>query len=148
MPNAPNSNFFFLNTEGRWPGFVRAGLELCPDGALELASLPSISAPLPDGVGTAPVPNGPAGIAIDSTGTIYFSDPADDCVRRVLGCDGSVSRTPCIGGPHGPTGLRTPRGLFISSARPSLFVADSGNHRLKIFDLVSFQLSEIWGQSN
>jgi phage tail-like protein len=148
MPNAPNSNFYFLNTEGLWPGFVLSGLELCPDGAVQLASLPSLSATLPGAVSTAPVPDGPAGIAIDSTGTIYFSDPEGNCVRRILGCDGSASLTPCMGGSADPTGFRTPRGLFVSPVRSSLFIADSGNHRLQVFDLESFQLSEIWGQSN
>jgi phage tail-like protein len=148
MANAPNSNFLYLNTEGRWPNFLMSGLELCSDGALQLASLPSLTAPLPSTVSSAPAPEGPAGIAIDSTGTIYFSDPGGNCVRRILGCDGTVTPAPCMGGSFGPTGFRTPRGLLVSAVRSSLFVADSGNHRLQVFDLDSFQLSEIWGQSN
>lgn len=147
MSDGANSNFYFLNTEGRWPGFEWSGLELCPDGALQLASLPAISTPLP-AVSTAPTPDGPSGIAIDSGGTIYFSDPEANCVRRILGCDGTVSKVPCIGRSHGPTGFHTPRGLLVSPVRPALFVVDSGNHRIQLFDLDTFQLVEIWGQNN
>jgi len=148
MSDGHNSNYFFLNTEGRWPGFEWCGLELCADGSLQLASLPLISAPLPSAVTAAPVPDGPAGLAMDSAGTLYFSDPAGNCIRRILGCDSSVVPVPCMGGSHGSTGFRSPRGLLVSAARSSLFVADSGNHRIQIFDLDSFQLVGIWGREN
>jgi len=148
MANTSKNNYFFLNTEGRWPGFQRSGLELCPDGSLRLATVPLLKGTLPDAVKTAPVPNGPAGLAIDSGGTIYFSDPAGNCIRRILGCDGSVVLAPCMGGSRGVTGFNSPRGLLISPIRSSLFVVDSGNHRIQVFDLDTFQLVEIWGQTN
>jgi phage tail-like protein len=148
MSDASKNNYLFLNTEGRWPGFAWSGLELCMDGSLRLASLPLLAGTLPDAVKTAADPVGPAGLAIDSGGTIYFSDPAGTCIRRMLGCDGSVVLAPCMRGSHSVAGLNTPRGLLISAARSSLFIADSGNHCIQVFDLDTFQLAEIWGQTN
>ena len=149
MPDLSDKNYFFLNREGRWPDFQWSGLELKKDGSLELCSVPVLTTTLPDAVKNAPTPDGPAGIAVDGTGTVYFSDPEGNCVRRILGCDGNIVSIPCMGGAGGgPTALNMPRGLFISPLRSSLFVADSGNHRIVVFDLETFQLMEIWGQSS
>lgn len=147
MTEISKDNFFFLNREGRWPGFERIGLEVDNDSTLQLASLPRASSPVPDAVKTAPIPNGPAGLALDVAGNLFFSDPDEDRVRRILSCDKSVGFAPCIGGATGDsTGFHTPRGLLIPPKRSSLFVVDSGNHCIKIFDLETFQLAEIWGQ--
>jgi phage tail-like protein len=147
MHNASKNNYFFLNREGRWPRFHRSGIEVRADGALQLISLPLNSgAPL----GAAPpAPEGPAGIAVDITGTLYFTDPDSNRVMRIDGCDGNVAPAPCMGGMSGqPAQFRVPRGLFIPSRRRTLMVADSGNHRIQIFDLDTSQLVEIWGQAN
>ncbi len=147
MAETNNNNYFFLNREGRWPGFKRSGLELRDDGALQLFALPSFSGMLADSVKSAPAPDGPAGLALDPTGTLYFSDPDDNRVQRILGCDKNVCVTPCMGGMSGqPTSFREPRGLLIPPTRSSLLVVDSGNHRIQIFDLDTFQLAAIWGQ--
>ena len=149
MRDPDKNNFLFLNREGRWPQFQWRGLELRDDGALQLATVPLFPGRLPDAVRMAPVPDGPAGIAFDSVGTLYFSDPAGNRVMRIDGCDGNIARTPCIGGTDGqPTQFQTPRGLLIPPNRHSLFVADSGNHRIQIFDLDTYQLVAIWGQTN
>jgi phage tail-like protein len=149
MTEISKDNFFYLNREGRWPGFRMSGLELRKDGVLHLSSLPLFAGTLPDAVKSAPVPDGPAGLAIDATGTVYFSDPDNNRVRRILGCDGSVRAVPCMGGAgDGPARLNAPRGLLIPRSRNALFVADSGNNRIQIFALDTFELLEIWGQSN
>jgi len=138
-------NFLFLNVDGKWPNFNRKGLELRPDGALQLNSLPLLTSP-PE---TASIPNGPSGIAVDADGTIYFSDPTHDRILKIDGCDGSLSSVPCVGRKGSePTQLNAPRGLLIPDFRHSLFVADSGNHRVQIFDLDSGQLGGIWGQAS
>ena len=148
MAEVNHNNYFFLNREGTWPGFQTAGLELCEDGSLQLCSLPLLSGSLPDAVKAAPVPDGPAGLAIDATGTIYFSGPDNDRIERILSCDGAMAPLPCVGG-TGSQVMRfnTPRGLLIPKTRPCIFVCDSDNHRIQIFDLNNFQLVEIWGQS-
>ena len=149
MTEISKDNFYYLNREGRWPGFKMSGLELRNDGVLHLASLPLFAGTLPDSVKSAPVPDGPAGLAIDAGGTLYFSDPDGNRVRRIVGCDDSVSAVPCMGGAtQGATGLNTPRGLLIPPHRQALFVADSANNRIQIFDLATFELVEIWGQPN
>jgi len=149
MTDTDKNNYRFLNVEGRWPGFQWSGLEIAPEGSLSLASVPLLKGTLSEDVKSAPVPDGPAGLAVDSGGTIYFSNPDANRIRRILGCDGSMVDAPCMGGVNGGiTGFDTPRGLLISRARPALFVADSGHHRIRVFDLESFQLVEIWGQTS
>ncbi len=147
MQDRNSNNFFFLNREGRWPGFQWNGLELRGDGVLELATVPLFSGSLPDSLKTAPVPDGPTGLAIDSYGSIYFSDPVSNRVMRIDGCDGSSGPLPCIGGKGTQlTRFSAPRGLLVPRHRQALFVVDSGNHRIQIFDLATFELVEVWGQ--
>jgi phage tail-like protein len=140
------NNFYYLNREGRWPDFQWKGLELRHDGALQLHTLPCLDGELPTELSTVQTPDGPAGIAVGIDGTIYFSDPAAQRVLRIDGCDGELTVVPCIGGEgSAPTQFHTPRGLLILKHRRSLFVADSGNHRIQIFDPASCQLLEMWG---
>lgn len=149
MPEISKNNFFFLNRDSDWPGFKKSGIELREDGALQLSSLPRALSALPDAVKSASVPSGPAGLAIDATGTLFFTDPDSNKVSRILSCDSSVCPAPCMGGNNGgPTGLNAPRGLVLPPTRQSLFVMDSGNHCIKIFTLDTFQLAGIWGQPN
>jgi hypothetical protein len=144
MHDRDKNNYFFLNREGRWPGFQREGLELGKDGALRLSSLPSFSGTLADSLKTAPAPDGPAGLAIDRYGAIYFSDPDHDRVWCIDACDGAAAPLPCLGGSGaGDAQLSHPRGLLVPHGRNSLFVVDSGNHRIQVFDLGSLELVQI-----
>ena len=149
MQDQNKNNYFFLNREGRWPGFTWDGLELGKDGELRLASLPLFSGTLPDTLRTAPSPAGPAGLAIDCYGAVYFSDPDNNRVWRMNACDDSSAPLPCLGGSGAQaTQFSAPRGLLVPHDRQSLFVVDSGNHRIQIFDLKTLQLIQIWGQAN
>jgi phage tail-like protein len=135
-------NFLYLN-RNRWSDFQWDGLEVRNDGALQLSSLPLFDGELPK---VSNDPDGPAGIVVASDGTIYLSDPANDRILRI-GCNEIVTPVPCIGGKGGaPVQLDTPRGLFIPKYRSSLFVADSENNRIQVFDLASGQLVDIWGE--
>ncbi len=67
-----------------WPGFQWEGLELREDGALQLFSLPLLEDILPERVPSLPAPDGPAGIAVDDFGTIYFRDPNAHRVLRII----------------------------------------------------------------
>jgi DNA-binding beta-propeller fold protein YncE len=146
--NETRANFLNLNADNRWPRFHWQGLELRPDGALELGSLPALEGDLPEGLAGLAAPDGPAGLAIDAAGTIYFSVPSEHKVLRRDGCDSSVTPLPCAGGEgDGPTQFKTPRGLLVMKHRSALLVADSGHHRVQVFDLASGQLTAIWGQS-
>ncbi|HKP85832.1 MAG TPA: phage tail protein, partial [Blastocatellia bacterium] len=145
--NADNkANFSYLG-DGGWAAFRWQGLEQIEDGSLRLHQLPLFESELPEGLADAAPPDGPAGIAVDSDGTIYFSDPSADRIRKVEGCFGEGSNVACIGGRgSAPSQFNSPRGLLIAKHRRSLFVADSGNHRVQVFDLRSLELVDIWGQ--
>jgi phage tail-like protein len=142
-----NTNFRYLNRDGVWPGFKRSGLELLSDGSVALYSLPILEGDLPQELESLAAPEFPGGIAVDADGTIYYTDPDGDRVRRIGGCTGLVEPVPCVGGHgHAPGQFDQPGGLFIPNYRRSLFVTDGGNHRVQVFDLSSMQLVDIWGQ--
>jgi phage tail-like protein len=140
------TNFSYLNRDGEWPDFHRSGLELLDDGSLQLYSVPLLEGELPAALEDAEAPSGPSGIAVAQDGTIFYTDPDNDRIFRIDGCDASIQVVRCIGSRLEPVGLNTPRGLLIPKYRPALFVADSNNNRLQIFDLSSLQLVDIWGQ--
>lgn len=143
------TNFTYLNRDNRWPAFQWEGLELRSDGALQLFSVPLLEGDLPSEIENLAAPSGPAGIAVDIDGTIYYSDPDAHRLLKIDGCDSKLGSVPCIGGKDGkPTQLNMPRGLLIPPHRRSLFVADSGNHRIQILDIASLQLVDIWGQAD
>ncbi len=134
----------YLNRENRWLDFERSGLEL-RDGELRLASLPLFETTRIEELGNLPVPDGPAGLAVGDDGTIYFSDPLQHRVLRINPCNGETCAMPCLGGmgPQ-PGSFQTPRGLLFDAIRQALFVADSGNNRIQIFNVDTFQLLDIW----
>lgn len=141
--------FLYLNRDNRWRDFQWVGLDLRPDGALRLRSLPLLQGSLPDGIAGWHAPTAPSGITVGPHGDIYMSDTSDHRLLKFDGCDGSHQAVPCIGGEgDGPGRLRYPRGVLFHPLRRQLFVADSGNHRIEIFDPESYQLADIWGQSD
>ncbi|MFF7991977.1 RICIN domain-containing protein [Kitasatospora xanthocidica] len=81
--------------------------------------------------------NRPFGIAVDSTGTLYFADRDNHRVRKVT-TDGRISTvagtgTAGFGGDNGPAGkaqLNYPRGVVVDSAG-ILYIADGDNHRVR-----------------
>ena len=141
-------NFRFLNVDGRWPAFNLDGLELGADGTLQLQTVPLLEgAELIDDSITSGQCH-PAGIAVARDGAIYFSDPEGQRVLRIDPCDGAIGVVPCMGGEGPlPRQFNLPRGLLIPGYRDSLFVVDSGNNRIQVFDLTSNQLVDIWGDS-
>ncbi|HZI47361.1 MAG TPA: phage tail protein I, partial [Pyrinomonadaceae bacterium] len=136
--------FLYLNRDNWWSGFRWRGLEIRRDGALQLCSLPRFEGdPLPRFI-----PDGPAGIARDEDGNIYISDPLNHRLLKI-GCDGLLTPVGCVGEEGWlPAQLHTPRGLFIPKYRKTIFVADSANHRVQLFDLASGQPVDSLGQPN
>jgi phage tail-like protein len=142
-----STNFSYLNRDGEWPGFHRTGIELLDDGVLSLYRLPLLEGALPNEIESASAQDGPSGIAAAPDGTVFYSDSLNNRILRIDWCDKSIKTVSCIGGEGAyPVQLNGPRGLFIPKHRNSLFVADSANNRIQVFDLDSLRLADIWGQ--
>jgi phage tail-like protein len=136
--------FRYLNDDGVWPRFHWSGLALGSDGALRLAGLPAFEGSLPAGLDALAAVQPAGGVAIDADGSVYFSDPASGMVYEIEGCFGAIDAAPCIGGQGAAaTQFDAPAGLVIAPRRRALYVADSGNHRVQIFDLASMALAEV-----
>jgi hypothetical protein len=81
--------------------------------------------------------NRPYGIAVDSTGTLYFSDYNNHRVRKIT-IDGKISTVAGNGaaayaGDNGPAvsaQLNCPREVAVDSAG-AVYIADAGNHRVR-----------------
>ncbi|GGN58746.1 hypothetical protein GCM10010112_12770 [Actinoplanes lobatus] len=113
------STHLYTNRDDRWPDFTLNGLEI-GGGRLRLARLPVLDGPQPAG----PVnPDRPAGLAIAADGTVFFTE------------DGQVAGLPCAAG----TGA-----LLVHPERNALFAADTGNRRLRLFQLGTGQLVDVW----
>ena len=146
--NRNDKNLTWLNRGGRWRGHHWAGLEIGVSGALELLPLPLGNPADSNLLSGLPVPDGPAGVAMDALGGIYISDPTNNRVLIIDGCDGAQRTIPCFGGHgKGPGRLDKPRGLIWSRARQALLVVDSGNDRIQVFDPARGQVLEIWSSA-
>ncbi|MFE2970402.1 RICIN domain-containing protein [Streptomyces sp. NPDC059340] len=81
--------------------------------------------------------NRPYGIAVDSTGTLYFSDHVNHRVRKIT-TDGKISTVAGTGvagsqGDNGPAvsaQLNYPREVAVDSAG-AVYIADTNNHRIR-----------------
>ena len=146
--NPNDHNFSWLNREGRWDGHHWIGLQRDTGGALQLGAVPRFTGDSADVIAALPAPRGPAGVAADVDGSVFFADPDGGCVWRINACDASVGPVPCVGRSGvEPAALNQPRGLLLPARRRALLVADSGNDRLLVFDSATSQLTEVWGRS-
>lgn len=145
-----DAGFLYLNRDGRWLDFERRGLELAEgDGALTLASAPRLLGEKLESPADAQTSDGLGGVAVGPDGAVYFSVSARNRISKIDACDHVASPASCIGGAgtH-PTQFLKPRGLMFHTQRQALFAADSGNHRIQIFAADSFQLVDIWGETD
>jgi sugar lactone lactonase YvrE len=93
----------------------------------------------------------PAGLAVDGSGNVFFSDNGDNRVRRVNagGIISTVAGTGAagFGGDGGPATaalLNHPAGLALDSMG-NLYIADNGNNRVRRVDAVQATISTAAG---
>lgn len=146
MTRRDQTNFFYLNREGRWKDVKKSNLQVHDDGSLRLESLPQLSGDMPEGLDDLPAPDGPAGVAIGEDNTVYYSDPDGHQLFLIDPCNGSLRAVPCLNaGDDEHKTLCEPRGLCMLPARRALVIADSGNHRLVLLDPYRYRIRDIWG---
>jgi phage tail-like protein len=141
-------NFRYLNREGKWLDFHWRGLEVTPQGELQLLASPrladQVGAPAAAAAGGAP--HVPGGIAVDETGRVFYSVPGENRIVVVGGCEPAQRSLEGLTEGAGLGALSAPRGLLVLSQPERLVVADSGNDRLLFFDLREFDVREVWGE--
>src|SRR5579875_2943671 len=96
--------------------------------------------------------NEPYGIALDKAGNLYIADRHNHCVRRVdaaghittFAGDGTAG----FGGDGGPAAaarMVEPNGLALDPACTRLFIADVGDHRVRVVDLATGTIATFAG---
>ncbi|MDB4881871.1 MAG: Phage tail protein [Gemmatimonadetes bacterium] len=137
--------FRYLGLEHGWPRFELSGLQIGDEGELSLARVPSLTDTLADPIPPVPGLDGPLGVGVDDCGNLYVADPAKHIIIRIDGCDGSSAPFGCMTRRGSEPGqLDAPRGVLVGP-RGALYVADSGNRRVQIFDLATGQLRGMLG---
>src|SRR5688572_3808844 len=99
--------------------------------------------------------NYPAGLAVDGVGNLYISDTNHHRIRRVDGGTGLITTIAGTGtagysGDNGPASsaqLNNPGGLsyVFASTTSYLYLADTGNHRIRRIDLGTGVISCVAG---
>jgi phage tail-like protein len=149
MSNNGNNNFIFLNRDNQWPDFKLNGLEIRDDGALQLYTVPLFEGTLPEELENLNAPEAPAGIAVGPDKTAYVTIPSENALFRFNSCSSSLEQIISFcSDAEQSLQFKNPRGLLYHPLRKALFVADSDNHRILVFDIQTFQLADIWGQAN
>jgi phage tail-like protein len=138
-------NFRYLNREGKWLDFHWRGLEVSPAGALRLLSSPRLLGSSSSGSTTGTPPCAPGGVAVDESGRVFYSLPGQNRIIVNGGCSADETALSCLTEPIGIGQLKTPRGLLLLARAGRLVVVDSGHGRLLFYDLVDFELREVWG---
>ena len=101
---------------------------------------------------TAALLRDPVGVAVDSAGDIYIADPTSDRVRRVDSKTGVISTVAGTGqagyfgdgGPAAAAVLYNPKAVALDAAG-DLFIADSGNNRVRRVDAKTGVITTVAG---
>ncbi len=91
------------------------------------------------GSATAAELNTPSGIVADSLGNVFIADSGNGRVRRIAAADGTITTIAGSGvagfsgdgGPAVAAAMRAPGALAIDNSSGALYIADSGNHRVR-----------------
>ncbi len=96
--------------------------------------------------------NSPSGVALDGAGNLYIADTGNNVVRKVIASTGMITTVAgnpggTLLGDHGPATLATlnnPWGVTLDAAG-NLFIADTGNHRIRRVDAVTGTITTVAG---
>lgn len=94
----------------------------------------------------------PEGVALDDAGNLYIADRFNSCIRKVDASTGNISTIAGTGsagfGGDGDTAaaamLDHPEGIALDAAN-NIYVADSGNHRIRKVDASTGNISTVAG---
>lgn len=149
MASEESAGFIYLNRDNVWSGFDRDGLELGPEGTLQLNSLPVLDGDLPSQTAALPRPDAVSGIVVDAQGNIYLCDGHRGAILRLDACTGKLGTLVCPGGDSFDLGKKAVvRGLCVVAERAALAVADSANGCIRLLAIDSQELIDVWTGSS
>jgi phage tail-like protein len=139
----PMPLYAILRDRRRWDGIRAFGLESEPDGALTLSRLPGpadhdgrpMRVPPPYDVE-------PSGLAVGRCGDVYVVDGENQRIVYVDGLCAARMTIPLESAGEISGSFDTPGALLISGDR--LYVADTGNNRILVFQLPGLEIRAIW----
>lgn len=144
MPQpAEDPTFWLLNQRVGWRVANLQKLEIAANHGLRLEPAPGAELPLtePKGSFGALVP--PCHVALDAGSNLYLLDKATAALKIFDRCDCRFVVVPCFAGiGSGARQLGDARCITIGNG--NLYVADAGNHCVKVFSLVGFALRALW----
>jgi phage tail-like protein len=126
-----------LRDGARWPDVSLDGLEVMPDGTVELRRVPAVAYPHV----TAPGVAEPSGLALDGHCGLYVAyAPGRRLVRDALDCP-HRSAVPGVPGAGGP--FEEPRGICVGPFG-WLFVADAAAGRILVLSTPDLSVRDAW----
>ena len=104
------------------------------------------------GSATAALLREPRGVAVDASGNVYIADQEAHAIRRV-NTSGNISLFAGTGakgfagdgGAAAQARFNSPTGLAVDTTRNHLYVADTGNHRIRRIDLANNTITTFAG---
>ena len=96
--------------------------------------------------------NSPQGVAVDASGNFFIADTGNNRIRRVDAATGIITTVAGNGvggysgdgGPATSASLNQPNGVAVDSSG-NLFIADTGNHRIRRVDAVTGTITTVAG---